>query len=166
MSTSSVGVVAKDQWVELTLPDILDAGIPPYPKGELPEFTQAAVASWRMGDYGAAMWLYWDPDDLGLPITHEIEVARWQDGRWRPLGDTAIAPAHRGYSLGAPTRRSSGPRQLKSCWRTQRYGCWGEWRRMIGSSERWLRASSSDRCAPTRNLIASSSESKSPRSQP
>jgi hypothetical protein len=78
--------VAQDDWPELTLADILDRGIPPYPEPELPEFTQAAVASCRMGDYGAAMWLYWDPADEASPFTHEIEAAKWEGGQWRPLG--------------------------------------------------------------------------------
>ena len=90
--------VAADEWPELTMAQILDSGILQYPRTELPAFNQTAVAAWRMGDHAAAMWLYWDPDDRAEPFTHEIEVARWQDGRWRPLGDRATAPAPGGLS--------------------------------------------------------------------
>jgi hypothetical protein len=86
-------LVSQDDWRELTVSEILDKGIPPFPEPELPPFTQAAAAAWRVGDYGAAMWLYWDPDDLALPFTHEIEAAKWQEGRWRPLGEGAGAGA-------------------------------------------------------------------------
>ena len=93
--------VAVDEWPELTLGQILDSGIPQYSGTELPAFNQTAVAAWRMGDYAAAMWLYWDPDDRAAPFTHEIEVARWQDGRWRPLGDRAERAGSRWAVLAA-----------------------------------------------------------------
>jgi len=79
--------MSQEDWPKLSVAEVLDGGIPPYPETELPGFTEVAVASWRMGDYGAAMWLYWDPDDLSLPLTHDIEVARWEQGGWRPLTD-------------------------------------------------------------------------------
>jgi hypothetical protein len=86
------------------LSQILDEGIPAYPEAELPPFTQAAVASWRMGNYGAAMWLYWDPDDVALPFTHEIEAATREQGRWRPLGPRrrTLAPGGLSWRPGKP----------------------------------------------------------------
>lgn len=85
--------MGQEDWPELSLTEIIENGIPSWPEGELPAFTEAAVAWWRKGDYAAAMWLYWDPDDLPLPLTHEIEIAKWDEGRWTSLGDRALAAA-------------------------------------------------------------------------
>ncbi len=85
-------------WPQLKLAEILDGGIPPYPSEDVPPHASAAVALWRDGDLGAAMWLYADPDDLVAPYSHEIEVARWQDGRWRPLGAGHGGPAPGGLA--------------------------------------------------------------------
>lgn len=87
------GAVGQEDWPELSLAEIVENGIPSWPEGELPAFTEAAVACWKNGDYAAAMWLYWDPDDLPLPLTHEIEVAKWENGRWSALGERVMAPA-------------------------------------------------------------------------
>lgn len=94
----SRAVVLEDEWPELSLTEVLDGGIPPYASTELLPRNQAAVASWREGDCGAAMWLYSDPDDLALPFTHEIEVARWEEGSWRILGESAMALAPGGLT--------------------------------------------------------------------